>query len=162
TTNHVSASSSVDMVFTYTAPTGGVDNATLKMTVPSGWTAPQTSTSSSAGYTTASTGTASASGQDITVSGVTLSGGSTMTMSNGTVEVTVPANWSAPSTTSSDPGYTTSSTGTVGVSGQTITVSGVTLAGGATLTITYANGNAPDAAHAATGTWTTRERSTAG
>ena len=54
----------------------------------------------------------------------------------GAVEVTVPANWSAPSLTSSNAGYTTSSTGTVGVSGQVITVTGVTLAANATLTIT--------------------------
>src|SRR5207244_12451267 len=83
-------------------------------------------------------------------------------LKNGAVEVTVPANWSAPSTTSTDHGYTTSSTGTVSVYGQTITVSGVTLDGGATLTVTYANADAPTAAQSGTGTWTTREKSTAG
>src|SRR5205085_127619 len=89
-------------------------------------------------------------------------------MNNGAVEVTVPANWSAPSTTSSAKGYTTSSTGTVGVAGQLITITGVTLAKNATLTVTYgdtsgggAGADAPTAAQSGTGTWSTRQKSSA-
>ncbi len=88
-------------------------------------------------------------------------------MSNGTVEITVPGGWSAPSITAGNAGYTTATTGTVGVSGQVITVSGVTLAGGATMTIVYgstASASPGATANSATGTDTfaTRQRSTAG
>jgi hypothetical protein len=58
---------------------------------------------------------------------------------NGTVTVTAPTGWSAPSTTSGTPGYTTASTGTVSVAGQTITVNGVTLSAAGTMTIAYGN-----------------------
>ena len=54
-------------------------------------------------------------------------------VSNGGVHLTVPAGWSAPSTTGTSAGYTTASTGTVSIDGQTIVVLGVTLAAGATL-----------------------------
>ncbi len=55
----------------------------------------------------------------------------------GGLEVTVPAGWSAPSTSPSAPGYATSSCGTVSVATSAIEVTGVTLASGATCTITY-------------------------
>ena len=58
-------------------------------------------------------------------------------MRNGTVNVTVPTGWSAPSLTGTAAGYTTASTGTVVVAGQVISVTGVSLIAGATLTITY-------------------------
>ena len=58
-------------------------------------------------------------------------------MNNGAVQIVVPANWSAPSTSGSTAGYTTSTAGTVAASGQTITVSGVTLSSGATVTVVY-------------------------
>src|SRR5262249_38128969 len=82
-TSNVSASQTGRTVtFTYTAATGGLSNGTVTIVVPSGWTAPST-TSSNAGYTTASTGTVGVAGQTISVSGVTLSGGSTMTITYG-------------------------------------------------------------------------------
>ena len=88
-------------------------------------------------------------------------------MSSGAVRVTVPAGWSAPSTTSTAAGYTTASTGTVGVAGQVITVTGVTLAGGGTLTILYGSGaGGGPGATAPTGvgvaTWQGEQRSSAG
>jgi len=58
-------------------------------------------------------------------------------LENGTLSLSVPADWSAPSTTSTARGYTTSSDGVVSVSGTTITVAGVTVIGGGTVTITY-------------------------
>ena len=58
-------------------------------------------------------------------------------VSGGGVHLTVPAGWSAPSTTGTSAGYSTASTGTVSIDGQTIVVLGVTLAAGATLTINY-------------------------
>ena len=87
-------------------------------------------------------------------------------MSGGTINVTVPAGWSAPSTNSAVAGYSTSDAGTLTVAGRTITVSALTLAGGATATITYGDrsGTGPGATvTAATGaaTWTAQERSTA-
>jgi len=84
--------------------------------------------------------------------------------SNGSVTLTVPAGWSAPSTVSGDAGYTVSSIGAVSVAGQTITVSGVTLAGGGTMTITYGNGAPGAAAPAAVGTavWQAQSQASGG
>ncbi len=63
-------------------------------------------------------------------------------MSGGAVTVDVPADWTAPQTTTATAaGYTTVTAGTVTVSGQTITVSNLTLAAAATLTITYGDTN---------------------
>src|SRR5207302_2317541 len=67
------------ITFTYTAPTGGISNGAVTLTVPSGWSAPST-TGSAAGYTTASSGTVSVSGQTITVSSLTIAGGSNLTI----------------------------------------------------------------------------------
>jgi hypothetical protein len=58
-------------------------------------------------------------------------------LNDGQINVAVPPEWAAPSTTVTDAGYSTSTCGTVGGSGQTIEVSGVTLSGGDTCTITY-------------------------
>jgi hypothetical protein len=58
-------------------------------------------------------------------------------LSNGAVTLTVPAGWSAPSTSPTGGGYTTASAGTVAVSGSTITVSDLTLDAGDTVTINY-------------------------
>src|SRR5204862_366250 len=77
--------------------------------------------------------TAGTSGLTETLTYTAATGG----MNSGAVEVTVPNNWSAPSTTNGNAGCTTSSTGTVGVVGQVITVSSVTLSAASTLTITY-------------------------
>ncbi|MEA2201689.1 MAG: thermitase, partial [Solirubrobacteraceae bacterium] len=78
----VAASGANTLTFTYTAVAGGLNNGALQLTVPSGWSAPST-TSSSKGYTTSSTGTPSVAGQVITVSGVTLSANATVTITYG-------------------------------------------------------------------------------
>src|SRR5208283_2571557 len=78
----VTAGSASTLTFTYTAASGGLVGGTVSLAVPSGWTAPST-TSGNAGYTTASTGTLSVASQVITVSGVSLTGGSTMTIAYG-------------------------------------------------------------------------------
>ncbi len=78
---------------------------------------------------------ASATGETLTFTYTAATGG----MRNGVVRVTVPAGWTAPST-SAGAGYTVASTGTVGVAGQVITVTGVTLQSGGTMTITYGSG----------------------
>ncbi len=88
-------------------------------------------------------------------------------VSGGGVHLTVPAGWSAPSTTGTSAGYTTASTGTVSVDGQTIVVLGVTLAAGATLSINYGARSAKGPGATATTsvgavTWTTTEKSTSG
>ena len=96
-------------------------------------------------------------------------------MNDGAVQITVPAGWSAPSTSATDAGYTSSSTGTVNTdaTARTITVSGVTLDQGDTLTVTYGDksqgGPGADAAPATlmTGgsgpvTWSASQQSTSG
>ena len=88
-------------------------------------------------------------------------------MSNGTVAITVPTGWSAPSITKTAAGYSTTSKGKLTVSGRVVKVTGVTLPAGGLLTITYGSkkGLGPGAtAPTATGpqTWTTTESSTAG
>jgi hypothetical protein len=71
------------LVFTYTAASGGMNNGTVNVVVPAGWSAPST-TGSAAGFTTASTGTVSiGGGGTIVVSGVTLNGGQTLTLTYG-------------------------------------------------------------------------------
>lgn len=80
------------IVFTYTAATGGMYNGTVTVAVPTGWTLPQTSSSSTAGYITTSTGSVSVSGSTITVSGVNLSGsfGLSITYGAGSGTATAP------------------------------------------------------------------------
>lgn len=88
-------------------------------------------------------------------------------VSNGGVHLTIPAGWSAPSTTGTSAGYSTASTGTVSIDAQTIIVLGVNLASGATLTITYGSKAAKGPGATATtavgaATWTATEKSTSG
>ena len=89
-------------------------------------------------------------------------------MMGGSISVTVPAGWSAPSTNHSARGFTTSSLGTVSVSGRTIVVSGVTRSAGQVVTITYGSkafgGPGATAPSTAVGsqTWQSAQRSTAG
>jgi hypothetical protein len=78
----VLVSTPTTLTFTYTAAPGGTSSGKVAITVPSGWTAPST-TSGTAGYTTASTGTVSVSGQNVTVSGVTLAANATTTVTYG-------------------------------------------------------------------------------
>ena len=98
-TSAVSASQTGRTItFTYTAATGGINNGSVTLVVPAGWSAPST-TGANAGYTTASSGTVSVASQTITVSSLTIAGGSTFTITYG-------------STASGGPGATaTSSTG---------------------------------------------------
>src|SRR5207302_10745756 len=82
TTNASPSQTRRTLTFTYTAAAGGTSNGGVTLVVPSGWTAPST-TSNNAGYTTASSGTVSASSQTITVSWLTLAGGNTCTITYG-------------------------------------------------------------------------------
>jgi hypothetical protein len=82
----------------------------------------------------------------------------------GTLTLTVPAGWSAPSISPTAPGYLTSSEGKISISGRTITVSGLILASKHTLTLTYGSRKAggPGArTPSATGkqTWLAQEKS---
>src|SRR5439155_1318217 len=123
-TTNVSASQTGNTItFTYTAAAGGMQNGSITLVVPAGWTAPSTTTNVSASQT----------GRTLTFTYTAATGG----ISNGSVTLVVPAGWSAPSTTGANAGYTTASSGTVAVAAQTITVSSLTLAGGSTFTITY-------------------------
>ena len=62
TTNVAASSTGNTLTFTYTAATGGMSNGAVRVTVPTGWSAPST-TGTAAGYTTASTGTVGVAGQ---------------------------------------------------------------------------------------------------
>ena len=73
------------IVFTYTAATGGTVLGEVDVTVPSGWSAPSTTTKS-AGYTVASTGTVTVSGSIIQVTGLTLSSGKYVTLTYGSTK----------------------------------------------------------------------------
>jgi hypothetical protein len=81
---------------TYTAPqTGALWDGKIRVTIPTGWTAPST-TNTAPGHVTATIGTLSISKQTITVSKLRLAPGATLTItygdtSNGTTGVTVPA-----------------------------------------------------------------------
>jgi hypothetical protein len=70
TTNVVSGSTENTIAFTYVAPTGGLRDGVLTLTVPPGWTAPVTT--NAIGCTSATTGAVTTSGQSITVSDLTL------------------------------------------------------------------------------------------
>src|SRR6185436_3408155 len=70
------------ITFTYTAPAGGISSGSVTVAVPSGWSAPST-TSSAAGYSTSSAGTLTVSGSTITVSSLTLAAGNTFTITYG-------------------------------------------------------------------------------
>ncbi len=76
-------------------------------------------------------------------------------ISNGSVALTVPAGWPAPTA-----GNTTSSLGARSYAGQTVTVTGLTLAVNATFTITYGPATAPTTGGPQT--WSTSEASTSG
>ncbi len=80
--NAAASSTGNTLTFTYTAAAGGLNNGAVRVTVPTGWSAPSL-TATAAGYTTASTGTVGVAAQVITVTGVTLDGGQTMTITYG-------------------------------------------------------------------------------
>src|SRR6185312_9049645 len=70
------------ITFTYTAATGGINNGSVTLVVPTGWSAPST-TGANAGYSTSSAGTLAVAAQTITVSSLTIAGGSTFTITYG-------------------------------------------------------------------------------
>jgi hypothetical protein len=82
TTNVSASQTGYTVAFTYTVAAGDMFNGGVKLTIPTGWTAPST-TSNNAGYTTASAGTVSTSAQVVTVAGLTLTVGSTVTITYG-------------------------------------------------------------------------------
>jgi hypothetical protein len=81
-TTSTAGSTGNTIVFTYTAATGGMANGEIAVTVPSGWSAPTTSTTA-AGYTRPNTGSVIVSGQTVEVTGVTLAAGRTLTITYG-------------------------------------------------------------------------------
>jgi serine protease AprX len=102
-------------------------------------------------------------GNTITFTYTAASGG----LFRGTLTLTVPSGWNAPSTAGSAPGYTTSGSGVLSVSQRTVTVDKLTLVAGQTVSIVYGSraGGGPGAsAPSAPGaqTWKAKERSTAG
>src|SRR5207253_3523701 len=70
------------ITFTYTAAAGGINNGSVTLVVPAGWSAPSI-TGANAGYTTSSAGTLTVSSQTITVSALTLAAGNTFTITYG-------------------------------------------------------------------------------
>jgi RHS repeat-associated protein len=83
TTSYVSLGSTGNTItFVYTAATGGTSSGAVTVTIPSGWSAPST-TGSTSGYTQASVGTVSVAGQVITDSGLTLTAGATTIITYG-------------------------------------------------------------------------------
>jgi hypothetical protein len=93
-------SSGNTFTLTYSAPaTGALYDGKLKITVPSGWTAPS-KTTTSPGLVTTSMGSLSISGQTITISGLRLAPGAAFTVTYGSTAggkkgVTVPSSTGA-------------------------------------------------------------------
>jgi hypothetical protein len=81
-TSAIAGSGGNTLTFSYTAGSRGLSSGAVQFLVPSGWSAPST-TSGTKGYTTSTAGTVSVSGQTITVSGLTLSSGGTVTITYG-------------------------------------------------------------------------------
>jgi hypothetical protein len=80
-TTALNSSSGNQLVFTYTAPAGGLSNGEITLLVPTGWTTPQTGTETGAGWVSAECGsTTTVSAMTIEVTGVTLSSGGTCTI----------------------------------------------------------------------------------
>ena len=78
-------SSGNTFTLTYTASaTGALFDGKLKITVPTGWTAPS-KTTTSAGLVTTSMGSVSVSGQAITISGIRLAPGAAFTVTYGSI-----------------------------------------------------------------------------
>jgi len=83
------------ITFTYTAATGGTNAGAVTIVVPSGWSAPST-TSSAPGYITASTGTVGVAAQTITISNLTLAAAATVTITYGDKSAGGPGATSSP------------------------------------------------------------------
>ena len=102
------------LTFTYTAAPGGTNDGEIDVAVPSGWSAPST-TSSDAGYSTSTCGTVAVSSSTIEVTGVSVSGEGTCTITYGSKASSGPGA-TAPSTSGIDTFNTTemsTSTGTL-------------------------------------------------
>src|SRR6185437_6059546 len=82
TTNVAAGQTGRTITLTYTVATGGINNGSVTLAVPAGWSAPST-TGANAGYSTSSAGTLAVAGQTITVSSLTLAGGNTFTITYG-------------------------------------------------------------------------------
>ena len=88
-TSAVAGSTGNTLAFTYTAATGGIVAGAIELTVPAGWTAPQTGSSTSAGYTTASGGSGTnaiawnGGTRKLTISDVTIAAAATLTVTYG-------------------------------------------------------------------------------
>jgi hypothetical protein len=107
-------------VLTYTAPqSGALYNGKLRITVPTGWTAPST-IATSAGLVTTSNGTIAASSQAINVTGIRLAPGATLTITYGST-----VNGAAGATVSSKAGtYTFTTKETSSGTGTLTAISG--------------------------------------
>ncbi len=82
----ITSSTGNDLTFTYTAPAGGLDNGTLTLLIPTGWTAPGNGFSAG-GIGGSCSGDANngatESGQLVTISGLSLTGSTTCTIDYG-------------------------------------------------------------------------------
>ncbi len=76
-TTAITSSTGNTLTFTYTAPSGGLNNGDIDIAVPSGWSAPSFSSTSAPGFTSDECGanTDATSGQTIELQGVFLDGG---------------------------------------------------------------------------------------
>jgi len=89
TTLVTAGSTTNTLAFTYTAAAGGVAGGTVAITVPAGWSDPQTASNSSPGYTTAAGGTGSntitwnSGMRQLKISTVTLPAAATLTVTYG-------------------------------------------------------------------------------
>ena len=80
-TNVLAGSTENTLSFTYTAPTGGISDGAVTITVPSGWTAPVATNASAC--TVATTGTIGTSGQTIIVSDLSLAANTSVVITYG-------------------------------------------------------------------------------
>jgi hypothetical protein len=103
------------LTFTYTAAAGGLNSGEVDVVVPSGWSAPST-TSSAAGYSTSSSGTLTVSSSTIQVTALTLTGGATCTIVYGSTAGTGPG-----ATASSSSGVAVFTTSEKSTSGGSLT-----------------------------------------
>ena len=72
----------ITLNFSYLADAGGLNNGAIAITVPDGWSVPETDPADP-GYSTAGQGSVSISGRTITITGVNLAGGDSLTVKYG-------------------------------------------------------------------------------
>jgi hypothetical protein len=113
----VSAGSTHNMVkFTFTAPASGLADGSVRLAVPTGWSAPSI-INNTAGFSTASTGTISISGRTIVVGGLTLAAGSHLVITYGLIGNGGAGGATAPTTTGAQTWQTRELSSAVGNSG---------------------------------------------